>query len=76
MARQLVSKKENGLEVELATAKVEQVLERRAEKVEDHSIIIAFGTEPSDERNTYTPRQGLVNLRFILKLRMLGFDGF
>jgi hypothetical protein len=66
VTHQLVSKEENSLEGKFAVTEVEQILEGRSEKVEDHCIIIAFGTKPSDERNTYTSSQSLVDFRFVL----------
>jgi hypothetical protein len=75
-AHQLISEQEDSLEGEFAVAEVEQVLERRTEEIEDHGIVVAFGTEPPDERHADTASECLVDLALILELRMLGLDGF
>lgn len=43
----LFCEKENSLETELAAAKVEHVLERRTEEVNDHHIVVMLSAEPS-----------------------------
>jgi len=71
---QLISEQQDRLEREFAVAEVEEVLERRTQKVDDHCIVVAFGTEPPDEGNANATSKGLVDLGFVLKLRMLGLD--
>ena len=71
----MVSKEKDGLETEFAVAKVEEVLKRRTEEVEDHGIVVAFCPEPPDEGNTDTSGKGLVDLGLVLELGMLGLDG-
>jgi hypothetical protein len=71
----LVSKKQDGLEAELAVAEIEKILERRTKKVQDHGVVVTFGSEPPDERDANTARKGLVDLGFIFKLRVLCLDG-
>lgn len=72
----MVGEEENSLEAKLAVTEVEKVLERRAEKVEDHGIVIALGTEPPNKGNANTTSESLVDLRLILELGMLSLDGF
>lgn len=74
-ADQLVGQEEDGLEREFAVAEVEEVLERRAEEVENHGVVVALSAEPSDEGNTDATGQGLVDTSLILELRVLGLDG-
>lgn len=70
----LISKEQDGLERELAVAKVEEVLERGSKKVDDHGIVVALLAVPSDERDTDTTGEGLVDFGLVLELRVLGFD--
>jgi hypothetical protein len=72
---ELVCEEENGLEAEFAVAKVEEVLERGAEEVENHGIVIALGAEPSYKGNTHAAGEGLVDLGLVLELGMFGLDG-
>ena len=69
---QLISKQQNCLEREFAVAKVEEVLKGRTEKVDDHCVVVTFGTEPPNKRDTNATSERLVNLGLVLKLRMLG----
>ena len=71
---ELIGQEENGLEAELAVAEVEKVLEGRSQEIEDHRVVIALGPEPSDEGNADAASEGLVNLGFVLKLRVFGLD--
>ena len=71
---QLISQKENSLERELPVTEVEEILERGAEKIDDHRIVVAFGSEPSNERNADATGEGLVHLGFVLQLGVLGLD--
>ena len=48
---QLVSEQKDGLETELASTKVEQVFQRRAQKVEDHAVVVTLDAVPANERN-------------------------
>jgi len=68
---QLVCKQQNGLQAELAVAKVEKVLQTGTQKVEDHRIVVAFRTEPPHERDSDAASQSLVDLRLIFELWML-----
>ena len=70
----MVSKKQDGLEAEFAVAKVEQILERGAKEIQDHGVVVTFGSEPPDERDANTARKGLVDLGFILELGVLRLD--
>lgn len=73
-AHHLVSQEENSLETELSVAKVEKVLERGAEEVNDHGIVVAFLTIPADKGYSDTTCQRLVHLCLILELRVLCLD--
>ena len=72
----LVGQQQDGLERELAVAEVEEILQTGPEKVDYHSIVITFGTEPAHERDTDTTSEGLVNTGFILQLGVLCLDAF
>ncbi len=71
---ELIGQQEHGLQREFAVAKVEQIFQARAKKVEDHSIIITFCTEPTNEWDPDTASKRLVDTGFILELRVFGFD--
>jgi hypothetical protein len=71
---ELIGKKKYSLKRELAVAEVEKILQTRAEEIDDHGVVVTFGTEPANERNTNTTSQGLVNTGFVFQLRVLGFD--
>ena len=71
---QLISKQQNRLEREFAVAEVEEVLEGRTKEVDDHCIVVTFGTEPPDEGDADATGKRLVDLRLVLELRMLGLD--
>lgn len=71
---QLVSKQEDRLERKFAVAKVEEIFERRTEKVDDHCIVVTLGTEPPDERDADATGKGLVDLGFVLELWVFGLD--
>lgn len=73
-ADQLVGQEENCLEGEFAVAEVEEILKGRAEKVEDHGVVVTLGAEPPDERNADAACEGLVDAGLILQLRVLGLD--
>ena len=73
---QLICQQEDSLETKLAVAKVEEIFQRRAEKIKNHGIVVAFGSKPSNEGHTNTTSESLVDLGFVLELRMLGLDGF
>lgn len=51
---QLVSEEKDGLETEFAVAKVEEVFERRPQKVKDHGIVVTLCTKPSDKWDANT----------------------
>jgi hypothetical protein len=71
---ELIGEEQDGLQGEFAVAEVEEVLERGAEQVQDHGIVVALGTEPAHEGDTDTASEGLVDAGLILKLRVLGLD--
>jgi hypothetical protein len=71
---ELVGKKKDGLQGELAVAEVEKILQTGSEKIENHSIVVTFGTEPADEGDTDTTSEGLVDTSLIFQLGVLGLD--
>lgn len=71
---ELIGEKKNSLQGELAVAEVEEILQTGSEKVKDHSIVITFGTEPANERDTDTTGEGFVDTSLIFELRMLSLD--
>ena len=73
---QLISEQQDRLEREFTVAEVEEVFEGRTEEVDDHCIIVAFCSEPSDERHANTASECLEDLRLILELGVFGFHGF
>jgi len=73
---ELISQQEDRLEGEFAAAKVEEVFKRGTEEVQDHGVVITFCTEPADKGDTDTACEGFVDAGFVLKLGVLGFDGF
>jgi hypothetical protein len=68
---QLIGEEENRFERELSVAEVEEILERRAEEIKDHGVIIALCAEPSHKGYTDATRESLVDLGLIFELRML-----
>ncbi|KAI3487940.1 hypothetical protein L1887_48023 [Cichorium endivia] len=73
--RRVRSEEKDGLEGELSVAEVEEVLEGRAEEVDDHGVVVALLAVPADEGDADTACEGLVDLGLILELRVLGLDG-
>jgi hypothetical protein len=71
---QLVGQQEDRFERELAVAKVEQVLQAGAEKIEDHGIVVTFSAKPTHERNSHTTSERFVDSGFIFELRVLGLN--
>lgn len=74
MTYKLIRQQEDGLETEFAVAEVEQVFERGTQEVENHGVVVALGAEPSDEWDADATGEGLVDLGFVLELRMLSLD--
>lgn len=73
---ELVGKKKNCLQRKFAVAKVEEILQTGSEEIDYHGIIVAFRSKPTDEGNTNSSCQGLVDPGLILELRMLGLHRF
>ena len=71
---ELVGKKKNGLQGELAVAEVEEILQRWAEEIQDHGIVVTLGSEPTDKWDTDTTGERLVDASLILELWVLGLD--
>lgn len=71
---ELIGEEKYCLEGELSVAEVEEILQTGTEKVENHGIVVALGTEPTNKGNAYTTGQGLVDSGLIFKLGVLGLD--
>lgn len=71
---ELVGEEQDSLQRELAVAEVEEIFQTRAEKIQDHGIVVALGSEPADEGDTNTTGERLVHTGFILQLRVLSLD--
>jgi hypothetical protein len=71
---ELVGQQQDGLERELAVAKVEKILQTGSEEIDDHGVVVTFGSKPADKGNADTSSEGLVHAGFILELRVLGLD--
>lgn len=70
----LVGEQQNGLQRELAVAEVKEILQTGTQQVKNHSIVVALGSEPADERNTDAASERLVDTSLILQLRVLGLN--
>jgi len=73
---ELIGKQENRLESEATVAEVEEILETRAEEIQDHGIVVTFGAKPAHKGNADTTSQRLVNASLVLELRVLSLDAF
>jgi hypothetical protein len=73
---ELIGQEEDRLERELAVAEVEEILERRAEEVKDHGVVVTLGAEPADKGDADTASEGLVDAGLVFELRVLGLDAF
>lgn len=71
---ELVGEQQDRLERELAVAEVEEVLERGAEQVQDHGIVVALCSKPADERDADAASERLVDTGLIFELGVLGLD--
>lgn len=71
---ELVRQQKDGLERELPVAEVEEILQTGSEKVQDHGIVVTLCSEPTDERDTNTTGEGLVDTCLIFELGVLGLD--
>jgi hypothetical protein len=72
----LIGKEKDRLERELAVAKVEEILQAGSEEVDNHGVVVTFGTEPANERDSNTTGKRLVDTGFIFELRVLSLDTF
>jgi hypothetical protein len=54
---ELIGQEQNGLQRELAVAKVEEVFQTGSEQIENHGIVVAFGSKPTDEWDPDTASQ-------------------
>jgi hypothetical protein len=71
---QLISKQKHRLQGEFAVAEVEEILQAGAKEIDDHRVVVTFGPEPTDKRDTDTSSEGLVDTSLIFKLWVLGLD--
>ena len=71
---ELVGQQQDSLQRELAVAKVEQILQARAEQVENHGIVVTLGAEPTNKGDTNPTGKGLVDASLIFELGVLGLD--
>mmetsp|Transcript_93831 Transcript_93831/g.148212 ORF Transcript_93831/g.148212 Transcript_93831/m.148212 type:complete len:206 (+) Transcript_93831:516-1133(+) len=71
----LVSEHQHRLQTKLAVAKAEEILERGAEKIENHNIVVAFHSIPMDVWHANATCQNLVQLGLVQQLWVLRFDG-
>lgn len=71
---ELVGQQKNGLQGELAVAEVEEILQTGTEQVDDHGIVVTFGTEPTHKGDTDTTGERLVDTGFIFQLGVFGLD--
>lgn len=71
---ELVGKQQHGLQRELAVAEVEEILQTGTQQVKNHSVVIALGAEPADERDTDAASERLVDTSLIFELGVLGLD--
>ena len=73
---ELIGEEEDGLEGEFTVAEIEEILQTGTEEIDDHGVVIAFDSEPSYEGNSDSSGESLVDLCFVLELRVFGLDGF
>lgn len=71
---ELIGQEKDRLQGELPVAEVKEILQTGTQEVQDHGIVITFGTKPADEGNTDATSQGLVDTGLVLELRVLGLD--
>lgn len=65
-AHKLICKQKHSLEREFALAKVEQVFEGGAEKVDDHGVVVTLNAEPSDKGHADASSECLEDFGFVL----------
>ena len=71
---ELVREEENRLQGEFTVAEVEQVLQAGTEEIENHSIVVALSSKPTDKGDADTTSKRLVDTCLIFKLGMFGLD--
>jgi len=74
-AQQLLGNHQDGLQAELARAKVEQVLQTGSQEVHDHHIVVSFHTKVANVGDSNSTTQYPVEFGFVHELGMLGLDG-
>jgi hypothetical protein len=73
---ELIGKEEDSLQRELAVAKVEEIFQTGPKQVQNHGIVVTFGSKPANEGNPNPSGQRFVDASLIFQLGMLGLDGF
>ena len=73
---ELVGQEQDSLQGEFAVAEVEKILQARSEEVQNHGVVVTFGTKPADEGDADTSGKGLVDTSLIFELRVFGLDAF
>jgi len=48
---ELVGKEQDGLEGELSVAEVEEILQTGTKEIEDHGVVVTFGSKPTNKGN-------------------------
>eukprot|EP00445_Apocalathium_hangoei_P061646 CAMPEP_0204094030 /NCGR_PEP_ID=MMETSP0360-20130528/190721_1 /ASSEMBLY_ACC=CAM_ASM_000342 /TAXON_ID=268821 /ORGANISM="Scrippsiella Hangoei, Strain SHTV-5" /LENGTH=312 /DNA_ID=CAMNT_0051043337 /DNA_START=633 /DNA_END=1567 /DNA_ORIENTATION=- len=71
----LICKHEGRLQAELAIAEAEEILQGRAQQVDDHHVVVALHAVPMDVGDADATCKNLVQLGLIQELRMPGLDG-
>lgn len=57
---QLISEKKYSLETEFTVTEIEKILQAGTEQVQNHGVVVTFGSEPPDEGNTDASCKSLV----------------
>ena len=70
----MIGQEKHRLQRELAVAEVEEIFQAGAKEIEDHGVVVTFGSEPTNERNSDSTGKGFVDTSLIFELRMLGLD--
>jgi hypothetical protein len=72
-AYHLIGQHEHGLHGEAPRAKIEQVLETRAEQVHDEYVVVFFLAVPANVRYAHAALQNFVQFTFVKQLRVARF---
>lgn len=63
----MVGNQQDGLEGKLSIAQFEEVLERRAEQIDHHHIVVPLFSRPDHPWHAWSTHQRLVNPRLVLQ---------